>query len=73
MALERKVIGDPISYLGSQIVARFVGPDLLSEVDGTELGGFYMDLEAARAAGKRHIDAQIKAKSDAAKRGGKQS
>lgn len=39
-----------------------VGPDLIAEVDGIELSGFYLDSADAYAAINRHIDAQEKEK-----------
>lgn len=38
-----------------------IGPDLIAEVDGVELGAFYMDSADAHAGINRHIDAQEKA------------
>ena len=57
---KRPVVGDPFEYKGRTIVIRHLGPDLLCEVDGSELGGFYRGAEAARAAGIRHVEHLIK-------------
>ena len=54
--VERKQIGDTLNYRGHEIVARFLGPDLLCYVDGSELAPFYADLNAAQKAGMRHVD-----------------
>ena len=43
-------------------VIGFVGPDLIVEVEGIELSGFYLDSADAHAAINRHIDAQEKEK-----------
>lgn len=61
MAFERKAIGEPVPYEGSFIQVRHMGPDLLAEVDGIELAGFYIDSEAAVLAGTKYIDSQKKA------------
>lgn len=66
MSLIRKVVSKPEEYRGRTITIRHMGPDLLCEVDGIELSGFFIDTEAARAGGQRHIDAEIKAKEEAA-------
>jgi hypothetical protein len=59
--IERKQVGKPVMYEGRKIIVRYMGPDLLTYVDDIELGGFYLNSEAAIGAGKRHIDAEIKA------------
>lgn len=56
MAFERPMIGEPTPYNGHIITVRYCGPDLLCYVDGSELNGFYVDIEAARKAGMRHCD-----------------
>jgi len=53
----RRQVGVTEQYHGRALVARFMGPDLLAYVDDVELGGFYTDVEAARAAGRRYVDA----------------
>lgn len=64
MAIERKVVGEPVQYQGRTITARYMGPDLLGYVDDMELSGFFLDLAAVRAAGQRHVDAEIKAEQE---------
>lgn len=60
-SLQRRQVGDAERYHGRRLTAHYMGPDLLAFVDGVELGGFYRDVEAALAAGRRHVDAEIKA------------
>lgn len=60
MAIERKKVGKTERYKGSDIEVRFMGPDLLAYVDGMELPNFYLDAEAARAAGRRYVDEEQK-------------
>lgn len=61
MSLTRKQVGDAERYHGAKLTAHYLGPDLLCCVDGTELSGtFYTNVEAALAAGRRYVDAQIK-------------
>jgi len=43
-----------------------MGPDLLAYVDGVEMPGFYLSVEAAHAGGKRYVDAQLKAAAESA-------
>lgn len=64
MAIERKVVGEPAQYQGRTITARHMGPDLLGYVDDVELSGFYLDVEAVRAAGRRYVDAELKAEDE---------
>lgn len=66
MTFERKAIGEPYSYKGRKIVLRIVQPDLLCEVDGRQVGSFWLDWESGLAAGKRHIDDEEKAAAEAA-------
>ena len=54
--LERKQVGTTLKYKGHEIVVRYLGPDLLVYVDGSELSPFYEHAEAARSAGMRHVD-----------------
>lgn len=54
--IERKLIGEPITYKGHRIEVRYMGPDLLCYVDGQEVGHFYTTADGARLAGQRHID-----------------
>lgn len=63
MSLQRVVVSTEI-YQGRKLVARFCGPDLLAYVDAIELSGFYLDTRAAMLAGKKHVDAEIKAAAD---------
>jgi len=65
MTLTRKLIRSE-SYQGRKIEARYMGPDLVCYVDGTELGGFYIDAQAAIEGGQRFIDADIKAQRERA-------
>ena len=58
MAYHRKVISET-TYRDHRITVRFCGPDLTCEVNGKELGPFYLDAEHARKAGMRHIDQVI--------------
>lgn len=55
MALERKLM-DTSTYRGHKIEIRYLGPDLLCYVDGSELSPFYESVEDARKGGMRHID-----------------
>jgi hypothetical protein len=63
--IKRKLIRSE-AYQGRTIEARWMGPDLLCFVNGTELGSFYIDAQAAIDAGSRYIDADIKAAADKA-------
>lgn len=56
MTLNRPIVGEPIMYKGRRIEARFMGPDLLCCVDGSEVGHFYLNAEAARKAGRQYVD-----------------
>ena len=60
----RPPIGDPELYRGHTIIVRHTQPDVICEVDGEDLPPFYIDAEAARAGGRRHIDAVEKAKAE---------
>lgn len=60
MTLHRQAVGDPVTYRGHTIQARFMGPDLLSFVDGQEMPGFYVDRQAALKGGERHVDELVK-------------
>lgn len=60
MTIVRKLISSE-SYQGRRLSARHMGPDLLAYVDDMELSGFYVDASSAIAAGKRHVDAELKA------------
>lgn len=62
----RPQIGKTLRYRNSLIRIFHIGPDLISEVDNIELPNFYIDAEAARRAGKRHIDDMWKALDQAA-------
>lgn len=57
---QRPQVGDAERYQGRRLVARYMGPDLLGYVDGVQLSGFYLDVEAALRAGRRYVDEQIK-------------
>lgn len=59
--IARKYVGEPMPYKGRVIVATLAGPDLLSYVNDIEMPHFYMSLTAARKAGMRYVDAEIKA------------
>lgn len=65
--LKRRQVGDAERYHGRRLSAHFLGPDLLGYVDDIELSGFYLNVEAALAAGRRYVDDQIK--EEAKKRG----
>lgn len=56
MAFQRPLVGAPEAYKGRKIEARFCGPDLLCYVDGSGVGQFYLNVEAAKRAGRLHID-----------------
>lgn len=56
MAVTRRLVGEPIKYKGHRVEARYMGPDLLCYVDGREVGHFYLNAEAARKAGRDHVD-----------------
>lgn len=61
MALERKLVkAEP--YQGRVLEARHMGPDLLGFVtqgkSSIELPGFFVDVEAALAGGRRFVDAE---------------
>lgn len=60
MAFERKPLGLPYVYQGRSIVLRIMQPDLIAEVDGIQVGQFWRDFEAGLAAGKRHVDEEVK-------------
>lgn len=62
----RKLIGEPVTYLGRKIEVRHMGPDLLCYVDGIDMDCFYLTSEAAIAGGKRYIDAVVRAATDLA-------
>lgn len=56
MAIERKQIGPTETYREHTITVHYMGPDLIVRVDGKDMPAFYVDAEAARAGGRRHID-----------------
>jgi hypothetical protein len=58
--VKRKLIRSEV-YEGITLQARFMGPDLLSYADGIELASFYLDAQSAIDAGRRYVDAEIKA------------
>jgi hypothetical protein len=58
--IERKQVGDAERYHGRRIHASYMGPDLIANVNGVELPGFYLTVEAAIAGGRRYVDDQIK-------------
>lgn len=60
MSIQRRQVGSTELYHGRKLTARYLGPDLLAYVDDVELNAFYTDVESARAAGRRHVDAEIK-------------
>ena len=64
MAIERKQVGPTVDYHGRKLLARHMGPDLLGFVDDMELSGFFLDVEAAHDAGRRHVDGEIKAEQE---------
>lgn len=70
VSLTRKLIRRE-SYQGRMLEARFMGPDLLAFVDGIELNCFYLDAQAAIDAGKRHVDAELKAEREKAEKAAK--
>ena len=61
MSIERKTVATS-HYKGHTIKVKFLGPDLICEVDGKELPNFYLNAEATRLAGERHIDELEKVK-----------
>ena len=56
MSIERKQIGETLKYRGHEIIAKFLGPDLLCYVDGRELSPFYENLNAVHKAGMQYVD-----------------
>lgn len=56
----RSVVGGILNYRGHQIIATFIGPDLLGYIDGNEMSNFYSDLRAVETCAKRQIDETIK-------------
>lgn len=56
MGIVRKQIGEGIEYKGRELVARFMGPDLLLYVDGVQVGNFFIDRPSAIDAGVRYVD-----------------
>lgn len=62
--LKHRIISE-FKHRERDIVIGHVGPDVIAEVNGVELGAFYMDVADAHAAVNRHIDAQEKAKEKA--------
>lgn len=61
MAVARKQVGEMFMYRGYEIRARFLGPDLLCEVDGDPLPGFYTSVAGVHKAGARYVDDKIEA------------
>lgn len=59
--LKHRIISE-FTHRERTVIIGHVGPDVIAEVDGVELGAFYMDVADAHAAVNRHIDAQEKAK-----------
>ena len=43
-------------YKGKMITVPFMGPDLLCYVDWVELPNFHINVESAKAAGRKYID-----------------
>lgn len=60
MPLTRKIIAQT-TYKEHTLEARYMGPDLLSYVNGMELANFYVNTQAAFEAGQRHVDYELKA------------
>lgn len=58
--IERKQVGDAERYHGRRLHAAYMGPDLIGYVDGVELSGFFLNVEAAISGGRRYVDEQIK-------------
>jgi hypothetical protein len=54
--IERKRIGEVECYRGHEIEARYMGPDLLAYVDGSQVGCYWIDAESARAGARRYVD-----------------
>jgi hypothetical protein len=71
VAVKRRQVGDAERYHGRRLHAGYMGPDLLGYVDDIELGGFYLTVEAAIGAGRRHVDAEIRAVNEAARKAGR--
>ena len=59
--LKHRIISE-FSNRGRDCVIGYVGPDLIAEVEGIELSGFYVDAADANSAINRYIDAEEKAK-----------
>jgi hypothetical protein len=68
MSLIRKQVGAAQAYKGSKLTAHYMGPDLLSFVDGVEMPSFYLNVEAARRAGRVYVDAKLKVAAEAKKK-----
>jgi hypothetical protein len=64
MSVVRKLVKSE-EFHGRKLEARHMGPDLLGYVDGVELSGFFIDVEAALAGGRRFVEDEEK---EAAKR-----
>lgn len=60
MSVIRKQVGAAEAYRGSKLTAHYMGPDLLCYVDGVEMPGFYLSVEAAHRIGRMYVDAQLK-------------
>ena len=67
MSFVRPLIGEPVKHKGRTIEVRHMGPDLLCEVDGVDLGAFYLNSEAAVAGGRRYIDLIVRTEQELAK------
>lgn len=63
--MNRPEVGEAEIYHGRRLSAQFAGPDLLAFCDDMELAHFYLDVEAAHTAGRRHVDAEMKAEREA--------
>ncbi len=72
MSVTRKLIRSE-AYQGRTLEARYMGPDLLCFVNGTELGSFYIDAQAAIEGGQRFVDADIKALQERATKAARES
>lgn len=56
MTIERAKVRPTEHYRGSDVDVVFLGPDLLCQVNGQQIGGYWLNAEAASANGRRYID-----------------
>jgi len=59
MTINRKLIATE-EYRGRTIEVRFMGPDVISMIDGVELPNFFLSSDGARRTARRCIDDWLK-------------